>query len=141
MNGFGGVSVASPKASDLAALAGLIELLRDPDKAREAVAHLTEAASKNEEVLASIRHEQQELERARAEQGPALERERKEFDALLARERAAWNAEQTKRLAEIEAWEKQAKAELEQAQKDGKAAAALRRDLEQKLARISAAAA
>jgi hypothetical protein len=136
MNGFGGVSVAVPKASDLSALGGLIELVRNAEKAAETVAQLQSAAERNEAALASIRHEQQELERMRVEQGPALERERKEFAALLDRERMVWREEQTKRQAQLEAWETQAKASFEQAEKDRNAAAALKRDLEQRLARM-----
>jgi hypothetical protein len=132
----GGTSVALPQAADLKALYDLLELLRDPNRSAEAVAQLQSAAEKNEQVLASVRQERAALEAARAEHGPALERERKEFAALLDRERMVWREEQTKRQAQLEAWEKQAQASFEQAEKDRNAAAALKRDLEQRLARM-----
>jgi hypothetical protein len=129
-------STVPPTASDLSVLGALLELLRNPEKAAASVRELTAAAERNEAALASIRQEQQELARMRAEQGPALERERKEFDALLDRERVVWREEQTRRQAQLEIWEQQAKEALEQAERDRNVAAATKRDLEQRLARM-----
>jgi hypothetical protein len=133
---FGGTFVAPPKAGDLKVLGDLLELLRHPEKAREAVSELAEAANRNEKVLVVVREERQELERARAEHGKVLGRERAEHDAQLTREREQWKAEQAKRLAEIEIWEKRTGELLTKTERDSKAAAALKRDLEQKLARL-----
>jgi hypothetical protein len=136
MFGGSGSTMALPNASDLSALGALLELVRDPKKSAEVVSQLTAAAKKNEEALAAMRRERSEWDAAQRHAKESIERERKEHDAQLERERAVWKAEQTKRLAEIEGWEKQAKASLEKAEKDGKAAAALKRDLEQRLARL-----
>jgi hypothetical protein len=133
---FAGTTVAVPTASDLSALGGLIELLRNPKQASEAVGKLTEAANKNEAALASLRQERAEWDAAQVRAKEEITRERAEHTALLDRERAMWNAERAQRLAEIEGWEKQAKELLAKAEKDGKAAAQTRRDLEQRLAKL-----
>jgi hypothetical protein len=133
---FGGTSVAPPAASDLSVLGSLLELVRDSKKSAETVGHLTAAARKNEEVLAAIRRERAEWDRAQSLAKDVLTRERAEHDAQLAREREQWGAEQKTRQAQIEKWETEAKEMLDKAEKDMKAAAALKRDLEQRLARL-----
>jgi hypothetical protein len=101
-----------------------IKLLRDHEQAaRDAI---TQANEKLAEVEAASR---------------ALEAQRKEADVQIERERAAWNAERSQGQARIEALEKQAKVALEKAEGDSKHAAALRRDLEEKLRKLHALAA
>jgi hypothetical protein len=133
---FGGTSVALPAASDLSALGALLELLRDQKRAEEVVGKLTEAANKNEAALASLRQERAELDAAQVRANETIARERMEHTAQLDRERAAWNAERAQRLAEIEGWEKQAKELLAKTETDSRTAAQLRRDLEQRLAKL-----
>jgi hypothetical protein len=73
--------------------------------------------------------------------GRDLEKQRHAANAQLERERAAWQAEQTKRQAQLEKWEKEAQAALQQATKDRDAAAKLKADLEQRLAKMAQLAA
>jgi hypothetical protein len=136
MISFSGTSVALPTTSDLSVLGGLIELLRDPKKSAEAVAQLRAAAGANEKALAALQAERRDWDAAQtqAKQTTAKEiaAEREQID----RERAAWNAERAQAQAQIENWEKQAREALAKAEKDSKAAAALKRDREQRLARL-----
>jgi hypothetical protein len=110
--------------SDKAAAEARIKLLRDHEAAaRQAI---EEANKRIAEVEAANR---------------ALEKQRQADAAQIERERTAWKAEQTKRLAEINNWERQTKAALDQAEKDRSAAAKLKADLEQRLAKMAQLAA
>ena len=110
--------------SDKAAAEARIKLLRDHEAAaRQAI---EEANKRIAEVEAANR---------------ALEKQRQAEATQMERREQAWRAEEKRRLAEIDAWEKQAKAALEKAEGDSKHAAALRRDLEEKLKKLHALAA
>jgi hypothetical protein len=138
----GMVSVAPlPTVGDLSALASLLELLRHPDKAREAVAHLLQAAERSEKAAAQVREEQRKLEVDRAAHHAAITKERAEHDAQMSRERAQWNSERSARLAEIERMEVQAREALDKAEKAEKSATARDRDLQARLKKLSELAA
>jgi hypothetical protein len=141
MFGASGSTVAAPTVSDLSALAGLIDLLRHPDKAREAVDHLLDAAKASEQGLAAVREARIKLEADRTAQHAQISAERAAHDQALTRERQQWTAERSQREAQIAAWEKQAQQDAERAKQDAERAAKLKADLEQKLARLHALAA
>ena len=144
MFGGTGATVSTPSASEWAALGHLLELVINPDKAREAkgmVDQYTEAAERSERALAEVRQEQSKLEADRTAHNAAITKERQEHDAALTRERAQWNSEHAARLAEIGRMEVQAREALAKAEGDSKHAAQMRRGLEEKLKKLHALAA
>jgi hypothetical protein len=122
------VSMALPKASDIRALAEACD--------SKALGRLAEIAQRNEQAVSSLRAAQRELAKEREEHDKTIARERKDHDAALAAERIALDAEISRCRAQIEADERQAKAALEKAEKDGKSAAAMRKDLQDRLSRL-----
>jgi hypothetical protein len=110
--------------SDKAAAEARIKLLRDHEAAaRQAI---EEANKQIAEVGEATR---------------TLETQRQADAAQMERREQAWRAEEKRRLAEIDAWDKQARAALEKAEKDRSAAAKLKADLEQRLAKMAQLAA
>jgi hypothetical protein len=110
--------------SDKAATEARIKLLRDHEAA--AGKAIADANKRMAEVEAANR---------------ALEQKRHALDVHYDRQKQLWQQEQTKRLAEINGMEAQARTALEKAEGDSKHAAALRRDLDEKLKKLHALAA
>jgi hypothetical protein len=110
-------------------------IIREP-RAKETLNLLAAGVSDFEKARDAAHQAQRELEAKRTEHKQTMEREAKEHTARLDRERAEWNAAVAKRMAEIDAMEKQAKDALEKATRDGKSAAALRKDLQERLSKL-----
>jgi hypothetical protein len=135
---FGGTTTILPKAADLGAF---LELLRDPEKVREAVSKLAADAERNEKAVTAIRREQ----RAREHEFAERERELAERAAELQRAQTAWTGEEARRRAAVEALEqaaaeKDARSEalLAQRTRDAEAAAKSRKELQAAVDKIAA---
>jgi hypothetical protein len=103
----------------------------------QALERLQAIAERNEKAAADARATMRELEVKRAEHTAIISQELQAHDAKLTQERAAWNTERAQRLAEVEKMEAAARAALEKAEGDAKHAAQMRKELQQKLARMS----
>jgi hypothetical protein len=131
-------ATVSPKAADLRGLLTAVkELAGDPQVLERMVA----VAERNEKAAASARAALRELDAKRREHHEVVTRERAEADAAITQAKARWVSEEAARRQAIEADEAAIVKLKEQAEKDGKAAAALRRDLQARLAKMSELAA
>ena len=130
-----------PRGRELHEFLGTINaIIREP-RAKETLNLLAAGVSDFEKAKEEAGQAQRELAEEKAAHEKTIAAERKAHDAALDRERAEHNAAVAKRMAEIEAMEKQAKDALDKATKDSRTAAALRKDLAERLQRIQAAAA
>jgi hypothetical protein len=123
------ISSVVARAGDIRMLA---EVLKDPG----VLERLASAAEKNERSAVAAARELRALTKAREEFEAQQRAAQAEGERALQAAREAHEREVAKRMAEIAAMEAQAKEMLTRAEKDGKAAAALKRDLDQKLARL-----
>jgi hypothetical protein len=128
-------STALPRSSDIWLLA---EALRDRDGV---LARLAAAASKNEQAVASLRAVQRELVAAQERHDREIARERGEHAVALAVEREQWAQELASQRRLIEQDMQEIAKLKERAEKDGKAAAALRKDWQERFAKLQELAA
>jgi hypothetical protein len=125
-----------PKGTDLRLFLSTIRELLQNKRGEEMLSLLAEAVAESERASENLRRERVKLAEAKAVHDRLIAGERSEHDVQLANERTAWNNEVVHRRKQLEADEQQIAKLKEQAEKDGKAAAALRRDLEGRLARM-----
>jgi hypothetical protein len=130
-----------PKGAELRQFLSTVRMLLDNKRAEETLNLLAAAVAENEKAEVSARQAIRDLDAKRTEHNAAIAKERAEHDARLSQQQAAWNSEEARRRAALEADEAAIGRLKEQAVQDGKAAAALRRDLQQRLARMSELAA
>ena len=124
-----------PRGRELHEFLGTINAIMREPRAKETLNLLAAGVSDFEKAKEEAHQAQRELaEKAAHEKTIAVER--KAHDAALDSERAEHNAAVSKRMAEIDAMEKQAKDALEKATRDGKSAAALRKDLQERLSKL-----
>jgi hypothetical protein len=102
---------------------------------------LAQLIEKNEHAESAARAAHRALTVARDEHNAAISKERQEHDARMTQQQAVWNSEEARRRAALETEEAAIARVKEQAEKDGKAAAQMRRDLQQRLAKMSELAA
>jgi hypothetical protein len=123
------------------AFLGLLRLIGDPDAAKERLAKIYEAVIDANKQIADAKTAQGELAAARAEHDAQIGKERGEHDRALAEAKKKFDSDCSAAAAEILSQRESAATQAAQAKADATAAADLRADLEQRLAKIRSAAA
>jgi hypothetical protein len=130
-----------PASTDLLEFLRMVHKLVDDKRGRELLGLLADSLKSNERSTAALQAERAGLAAARAQHEQSLRAERAEHERLMKAERAAWASERAARLGEVERTEAQAKEVLARAKTVEANALAVRRDLQQRLARMNELAA
>jgi polyribonucleotide nucleotidyltransferase len=119
----------------------LMRLVSDPDAAKERLGKIYDAVMAANEQIAAAKAAQEELAAARKAHDNQLHKERAEHDRSLAAARAKSDADCGAAMADVRSKQERASKAAAQAEADATAAANLKADLEQRLAKIRSAAA
>jgi uncharacterized protein (DUF3084 family) len=133
-----------PPTNDLAGVFALMALIADPEACRKRLEEIAGAASEVRAGLERVRQEQALLDEAKKQAGTIvddLKAERARHEASLTAATEQHQAECERREGKLAAGERDLDARERQLTADRQAAAALKTDLERRLAAIKAAAA
>jgi hypothetical protein len=129
-------TVAVPRSEVLKELRAIMHAVQPG-----ALDRLIAVAERSERAAADARAAVRELDGKRREHHEAISREKAEADAALSKRQAEWNSEEARRRAALEQAEAAIARLKEQAEGDSRHAAAWRRDLQERLAKMSELAA
>jgi hypothetical protein len=119
----------------------LLRLIGDPDAARERLAKIHDAVMEANEVIKAANVAQEKHDAERKLHSETLQRERAEHDRTLAEARAKSDADCRTAMDDVRSKQERASKAAAKAEADAAAAANLKSDLEQRLAKIKSAAA
>jgi hypothetical protein len=123
------------------AFLGLLRLVGDPDAAKKRLGEIHDAAMAANEIIRAAREAAETMAAERKVYNETLARELKEHDRAIAAARAKFDSEGNAGSQEINKMRANAERLQVKAQADATAAAQLKADLEQRVAKIKAAAA
>jgi hypothetical protein len=119
----------------------LLRLIGDPDAAKDRLAKIHDAVMEANEVIQAANEAQQKSDAARAEHDKRINAERAAHDGAMKDAKAKHDAECSSAMSEVRLQRDRASKLEAKAKDDAAAAADLRADLEQRLAKIKMAAA
>ena len=140
MISFNQLAPGSPR-DETASFFHLLAVIADPDAAKAALQKIADALSEASAVIEAAKVAQQSIDAAKAEHDAALKKERDEHDRSLADAKAKSDRACSLAMDEVRRQRADAGELRARASKDAKAASEIRADLEQRLAKIKAAAA